>query len=70
MPDSERREQVRALLSSVGMEKDFEKMPSEISGGMQKRVGLARALALIPKYCCSTSRQRGSIRSPPPKSAA
>jgi len=36
------------LLSGVGMEKDLEKMPSEISGGMQKRVGLARALALEP----------------------
>ncbi len=30
------------------MEGDFEKMPSDISGGMQKRVGLARALALEP----------------------
>src|SRR5204863_10188748 len=39
----------RGLLSSVGMEKDLEKMPSEISGGMQKRVGLARALALEPE---------------------
>ena len=30
------------------MEGDLEKMPSDISGGMQKRVGLARALALEP----------------------
>jgi phospholipid/cholesterol/gamma-HCH transport system ATP-binding protein len=30
------------------MEGHFEKMPSDISGGMQKRVGLARALALEP----------------------
>ena len=44
----ERRQRVRELLAKVGMEKDFEKMPSEISGGMQKRVGLARALALDP----------------------
>ena len=37
------------LLSSVGIDEgQFAKMPSEISGGMQKRVGLARALALDP----------------------
>ena len=45
----ERRERVRQLLESVGMDRDFAKMPSEISGGMRKRVGLARALALEPK---------------------
>ena len=31
------------------MEGNLEKMPSDISGGMQKRVGLARALALDPE---------------------
>jgi phospholipid/cholesterol/gamma-HCH transport system ATP-binding protein len=45
---AERVERVRSLLASVGMEKDLNKMPSDISGGMQKRVGLARALALDP----------------------
>jgi phospholipid/cholesterol/gamma-HCH transport system ATP-binding protein len=45
---AEQKERVRELLSSVGMERDLEKMPSKISGGMQKRVGLARALALEP----------------------
>ena len=48
LPDSERRDRVRKLLASVGMEKDLTKMPSDLSGGMQKRVGLARALALDP----------------------
>lgn len=45
----ERKDKVRALLSKVGMERDMTKMPSEISGGMQKRVGMARALALDPE---------------------
>jgi phospholipid/cholesterol/gamma-HCH transport system ATP-binding protein len=40
---------VRQLLAEVGMEDDLQKMPSDISGGMQKRVGLARALALEPE---------------------
>jgi phospholipid/cholesterol/gamma-HCH transport system ATP-binding protein len=48
LPDSERRERVRQLLARVGMERHLAKMPSDISGGMQKRVGLARALALDP----------------------
>jgi phospholipid/cholesterol/gamma-HCH transport system ATP-binding protein len=46
--EAERHEKVRSLLASVGMERDLAKMPSDISGGMQKRVGLARALALDP----------------------
>lgn len=49
MPASERGARVQELLTSVGMENDLKKMPSDISGGMQKRVGLARALALRPE---------------------
>jgi phospholipid/cholesterol/gamma-HCH transport system ATP-binding protein len=50
LSESERKNKVRELLSSVDLsEEDFAKMPSEISGGMQKRVGLARALALDPE---------------------
>jgi phospholipid/cholesterol/gamma-HCH transport system ATP-binding protein len=49
MRESERSARVKELLSSVGMERDLNKMPSDISGGMQKRVGLARALALQPE---------------------
>jgi len=48
MTDSECGDRVKQLLSSVGMESDLKKMSSDISGGMQKRVGLARALALEP----------------------
>jgi len=48
MSDDQRSKRVRELLANVGMDQDVYKMPSEISGGMQKRVGLARALALEP----------------------
>ena len=49
MSRSERGDWVKQLLSEVGMEGNLGKMPSDISGGMQKRVGLARALALDPE---------------------
>jgi phospholipid/cholesterol/gamma-HCH transport system ATP-binding protein len=39
---------VTEKLSSVGLGKDLQKMPDELSGGMKKRVGLARALAMEP----------------------
>jgi phospholipid/cholesterol/gamma-HCH transport system ATP-binding protein len=48
MSKSEQADRVRQLLAEVGMEGGLAKMPSDISGGMQKRVGLARALALEP----------------------
>jgi phospholipid/cholesterol/gamma-HCH transport system ATP-binding protein len=48
MAAGERQERVRDLLEAVGMADHAKKLPSEISGGMQKRVGLARALALDP----------------------
>jgi len=48
MSRSEQSNRVNELLAEVGMEGNLEKMPSDISGGMQKRVGLARALALEP----------------------
>lgn len=49
LPDAERAEKVRTLLLSVGLDRQLDKMPSDISGGMKKRVGLARALALDPE---------------------
>jgi phospholipid/cholesterol/gamma-HCH transport system ATP-binding protein len=48
LSEADRKKKARELLASVGMEHDLAKMPSDISGGMQKRVGLARALALDP----------------------
>jgi phospholipid/cholesterol/gamma-HCH transport system ATP-binding protein len=49
LSESERGERVHQLLASVEMDRDLDKMPSDLSGGMRKRVGLARALALEPK---------------------
>ena len=49
LSEQERESRSRDLLRSVGMENEVDKLPSEISGGMQKRVGLARALALDPQ---------------------
>ena len=49
MPDHERRDRVRELLARVGMEEASAKMPGDLSGGMKKRVGLARALAMEPE---------------------
>jgi phospholipid/cholesterol/gamma-HCH transport system ATP-binding protein len=41
-------ERVRELLSAVGLDDDATKMPAQLSGGMKKRAGIARALALEP----------------------
>ena len=46
--DEEIRSRARQLLAQVGLERDYDKMPADLSGGMKKRAGLARALALEP----------------------
>lgn len=40
---------VTDVLQSVGLEEAIDKMPSELSGGMRKRIGLARTLILKPE---------------------
>jgi phospholipid/cholesterol/gamma-HCH transport system ATP-binding protein len=40
---------VNEALKSVGLENDKDKMPQELSGGMRKRAGLARAMVLQPR---------------------
>jgi phospholipid/cholesterol/gamma-HCH transport system ATP-binding protein len=49
MARSEQNDRVRQVLSEVGMENQAAKMPADLSGGMQKRIGLARALVLDPE---------------------
>jgi phospholipid/cholesterol/gamma-HCH transport system ATP-binding protein len=46
--ESEIRERATKKLADVGLERDFDKMPGDLSGGMKKRAGLARAMALDP----------------------
>lgn len=47
---SEMRDRVHEVLERVNLEGTGSKMPSEISGGMQKRVAIARAIVNKPKY--------------------
>lgn len=49
LPDETIDIQVKIKLEMVGLREHANKMPSELSGGMKKRAGLARALALDPK---------------------
>jgi phospholipid/cholesterol/gamma-HCH transport system ATP-binding protein len=48
-PESKIRETVRQKLALVDLEGVEEKLPEELSGGMKKRVGLARAIAIDPE---------------------
>ena len=48
--ESEKIDRARESLRRVGLEEAADRMPSEISGGMKKRVGIARAIVLNPKY--------------------
>lgn len=50
MPKDEKLDRVNFCLKRVGLENVNKKMPSEISGGMKKRVGIARAIVNNSQY--------------------
>jgi phospholipid/cholesterol/gamma-HCH transport system ATP-binding protein len=49
VPEEEVEEEVRRMLRFVNLEDAIDKMPNELSGGMRRRVGIARALVGDPK---------------------
>lgn len=50
MNHGEKLKRVNEVLARVNLEDANKKFPAEISGGMKKRVGIARAIVLNPKY--------------------
>ncbi|MCP9747482.1 ABC transporter ATP-binding protein [Lacihabitans sp. CS3-21] len=50
MSEGEKNDRVEFCLHKVGLDGTGPRMPSEISGGMKKRVGIARAIVMNPKY--------------------
>ena len=49
MTESERKKKVKEVLEKVSLEEAIDKMPAELSGGMKKRIGLARSIITEPK---------------------
>ncbi|MCD9585589.1 ABC transporter ATP-binding protein [Tenacibaculum maritimum] len=49
-PEEEMLERVNFVLKRVNLENSNKKFPAELSGGMQKRVAIARAIVMNPKY--------------------
>ena len=58
----------RMKLELVGLEAFTGHLPAELSGGMQKRAGIARAMALDPEILFLDEPSSGLTRSRPPRS--
>ena len=62
VPEDEVEPEVRRMLRFVNLEDAIDKMPIELSGGMRRRVGIARALIGDPKIVLFDEPTAGSIR--------
>ncbi len=56
------QQQIETVLDAVGLLQTINQMPSELSGGQRKRVGIARTLILSRKSCYMTNRRRALIQ--------
>lgn len=64
LPEEMIRDIVLMKLQAVGLRGAVELMPDELSGGMKRRVALARRSPWTRRSCSTTSRSWGRIRSP------
>ncbi len=64
MPEAQQREISDYFISKMGLPGFENHLPKMLSGGMQQRTALARALANDPKISCSTNPSARSITRP------
>ncbi len=62
LSDKEIKEKIAEVLENVGLPDALDKMPSQLSGGMQKRISLARTIIVDPQIMLYDEPTTGSIR--------